>query len=219
LPECYWAYRPVDAGRTAEVAPPPAFRNGFVTFGSFNSFRKVNPAVVAAWARVLRDVPDSRLVIIVLGGEGNTHVKTLFTSHGVAPERLRLLPRQPPADYFSLHNEVDVTLDPFPYNGGITSLNSLWMGVPFVTLAGDRAVGRAGLSLLTNVGLPDLVARDADDYVRRTVQLARDTPRLADLRATLRPRLRQSPLMDEPRFTRAFEQLLRAAWERWRSRA
>jgi predicted O-linked N-acetylglucosamine transferase (SPINDLY family) len=220
LPHCYWAYRPADAGLALEVRrEPPAVRNGFVTFGSFNNFRKVNPGVVAAWAQIMARVPGSRLLIVLRGGDTNTHVLDAFEHHGGARSRVRLVGRVPVDQYFRLHNEVDVTLDPFPYNGGVTSLNSLWMGVPFVTLAGRRAVARAGLSILSNLQLAELVAYDVAEYVEATVRLAHDRDRLAELRRSLRRRLRQSPLMDEKRFTADLENLLLAAWERWRLNA
>jgi predicted O-linked N-acetylglucosamine transferase (SPINDLY family) len=217
LSNCYWAYRPADAAPQVLPGALPCAANGFVTFGSFNNFRKVSEPVLAAWAGVLNGVPGSMLIVTLLGGETNTHLLDTLERFGVSRGRVRLLPRQRAADYFRLYARVDVSLDPFPYNGGITGLDSLWMGVPFVTLAGDRAVGRAGLSLLTNVGLTDLVTHSVDDYVARNVALARDTGRLAGLRSTLRGRLQQSPLMDEVRFTRDFERLLSEAWERWRS--
>lgn len=216
LPRCYWAYRP--AADAPAVGLPPAARNGFVTFGSFNNFRKVNPGVVAAWADILWAVPDSRLLIVLRGGADNAHVLAWFERQGVAAGRVRLLPRQSVAGYFRLHGEIDVHLDPFPYNGGITNLNALWMGVPFVALAGDRPVARAGVSLLNNVGLPDLIAADVGEYVRKVVGLAQDPARLADLRGSLRDRLRASPLMDEEQFTRDLEALYLRAWERWRTR-
>jgi predicted O-linked N-acetylglucosamine transferase (SPINDLY family) len=127
------------------VPPSPARRNGYVTFGSFNNFRKVNAGVVKTWARIMGELPDSRLVIVLRGGESNSHVHAMFEGHGVGRDRVRLVPRQAPVDYFRLQGEVDIGLDPFPYNGGITSLDGLWMGAPYVTLAGDRAVARAGL--------------------------------------------------------------------------
>ena len=216
LPHCYWAYRPADAAPNDPPGEPPCLGNGHVTFGSFNNFRKVSGPVLAAWAGVMNAVPGSRLVVTVLGGEANTHLLDTLERHGVSRGRVRLLPRQRAAEYFRLYGRVDVSLDPFPYNGGITSLDSLWMGVPFVTLAGDRAVGRAGASLLANVGLADLVTRTVDDYVARNAALARDTRRLAGLRASLRGRLGRSPLMDEAQFTRDFERLLAFAWEQWR---
>jgi predicted O-linked N-acetylglucosamine transferase (SPINDLY family) len=216
LPACYWAYRPPAGAASLPVGPPPMLRNAFATFGSFNNFRKVNGHTIAAWADVMRKVPASRLLIVLNGGEENAHVRAAFERHGVEGDRVRLLPRQSPADYFRLHDEVDISLDPFPYNGGITTLNALWMGVPTVTLAGDRAVARAGLSVLRNLGLDELVTTTPGQYVEALVRLAQDADRLARLRETLRDRLRASALMDEARFTRDLESLYEQAWERWR---
>jgi protein O-GlcNAc transferase len=214
LPQCYWAYRPL--AQAPEVGPLPALRNGHVTFGSFNSFRKVNPAVIGAWAQLLRELPDSRLMLLLPGGDANTHVLSLFEHHGVRREQIQMLPARPLDAYFRLYHDVDISLDPFPYNGGITSLDSLWMGVPFVTIAGERAVGRAGLSLLTNVGLTDLIAQSADEYVQTTLHLARDTSRLEHYRQSLRTRLADTALMNEKQFTRDLEALYLEAWDRWR---
>ena len=216
LPECYWAYRPPGAAAGLAVGPVPVVRNGFVTFGSFNNFRKVNVVTVAAWAGVLREVPDAKLLIVLNGGEENTHVHGWFAARGIDPGRVRLLPRQNLEAYFRLHDEIDIALDPFPYNGGVTTLNAIWMGVPTVALAGDRAVGRAGASILRNLGLPELVAPNLGEYVRGLAGLARDVARLVSLRETLRERLRASPLMDEAGFTRELEKLYAGAWERWR---
>jgi predicted O-linked N-acetylglucosamine transferase (SPINDLY family) len=215
LPHCYWAYRP--AGDVPEVGPPPAERNGFVTFGSFNNYWKVNPGVVAVWAQILKAVPDARLLVIVHEGENNVYVRGLFDAQGIEAGRVRLLPQQGLDEYFRLFGEVDIALDSFPYNGGITSLNALWMGLPVVTLAGARAVSRAGLSVLSNLGLTDLVAHNPEEYVRIAAALAADRPRLAEWRGSLRDWLRHSPLMDERRFTRDLEALYRQIWERWRT--
>ena len=217
LPDCYWAFRPPEAAAALPVIPPPVQRNGFVTFGSFNNFRKVNLDTIAAWARVLSALPDSKLLIVLNGGEDNAHVPTMFGRHGVDPIRLRLLPRQKMDGYFRLHGEVDIVLDPFPYNGGITTLNAMWMGVPTVTLAGDRPVARAGLSLLRNLELQDLATRTEAEYVAALLRVAKDERRLTSLRATLRDRLRASPLMNERQFTANLESLYLAAWEQWRS--
>src|SRR5205807_1067202 len=121
-----------------------------------------------------RRVPGSRLLAVLRGGQSNGHVTEQLERRGVARDRIRLLDRQPMGDYFRRHDEADLSLDPFPYNGGITSLDGLWMGAPFITLAGERAAGRAGLSLLANVGATELVARSPDQYVEKAVELARD---------------------------------------------
>ncbi|MDB5356761.1 MAG: repeat-containing protein [Phycisphaerales bacterium] len=213
LPHCYWAYRP--PAQAPEVGPLPALRNGYVTFGSFNSFRKVNPGVIGTWAQLLRELPNSRLMLLLAGGNANTHVLSLFEHHGIRREQIQLLHLRPLDAYFRLYHDVDISLDPFPYNGGITSLDSLWMGVPFVTLAGERAVGRAGLSLLTNVGLTDLIAQSAGEYVQTTLHLARDTSRLEHYRQSLRTRLAGTALMNEKQFTCDLEALYAEAWNHW----
>jgi predicted O-linked N-acetylglucosamine transferase (SPINDLY family) len=187
LPRCYWAYRP--PAEAPDIGSLPFLRNGHVTFGSFNNFRKVNPLVIGAWAQLLRELPGSRLMLLMPGGDANAHVLSLFERQGVRREQVQMLPVRPLDAYFRLYQEVDISLDPFPYNGGITSLDSLWMGVPFATLAGGRAVGRAGLSLLTNGGLTDLIARSVEEYVRINLKLARDTARLEHFRRTLRTHL------------------------------
>ena len=113
------------------------------------------------------------------------------------------------------YQNIDVLLDTFPYCGATTSLDAFWMGVPVVTLAGDTGVGRAGVSIARNLGLPELVATTLDDYARIAVKLARDRPRLADLRAGLRARMQASPLMDAPRFARGIEAAYRSTWAAW----
>jgi predicted O-linked N-acetylglucosamine transferase (SPINDLY family) len=138
---------------------------------------------------------------------------------GIDPARLRFVGKVPISDYLQLYSQIDIALDPFPYCGGTTTCDSLWMGVPVISLHGDTAVGRAGLSLLSNVGLPELVARSTDDYVTLAAALANDLPRLTSLRSTLRQRMEQSPLMDAPRFARDVETAYRKVWERWCAQA
>jgi predicted O-linked N-acetylglucosamine transferase (SPINDLY family) len=127
-------------------------------------------------------------------------------------EFFELLPRR---EYLELYHRLDIVLDTFPYNGHTTSLDALWMGVPVVSLAGDAPVSRAGLSQLTNLGLPELVAHSEEDYVRIAAELADDFPRLAQLRATLRHRMENSVLMDAPRFARNVEAAYRSMWQTW----
>jgi len=114
-----------------------------------------------------------------------------------------------------LYQRVDIALDPFPYVGGTTTCDAFWMGVPVITLSGQTAVARGGVSLLSNVGLPELIASDPDQYAQIATDLANDRPRLRELRATLRDRLSRSPIMDARQFARDFEGLLREAWRRW----
>jgi predicted O-linked N-acetylglucosamine transferase (SPINDLY family) len=215
LPGCYWTYRPQQAFPPV-AQPPPAERNGYVTFGSFNNFAKVNAAVIALWCRILAAVPNARLLIVIKGGEpNNPHVRASFASAGIGAERLRIVPFAPAMQYLNLLSEVDIALDPFPFNGGTTTLDSLYMGVPVITLAGRVATARAGATLLTNVGLTELITHSPDEYHRAAVQLAADPPRLAALRRTLRAGLKASPIADSARFTTDLEALYRLAWRNW----
>jgi len=139
----------------------------------------------------------------------------LFAEQQIPAERLSLLGHTGLDEHLALYGAIDVALDPFPYNGCLTSLETLWMGVPLITLAGDRFVSRVGMSLLTTIGLPELIGQSPVEYVERAAGLARDLDRLEALRAGLRARLEQSPLCDRPRFARAIEAAYRATWRRW----
>ena len=197
LPETYWCYRP--PAETPPVNALPALDAGQVTFGSLNNFCKVTDPVLAAWSRLLQAVPESKLLLHARAGSHRDRVRACFAEQGVATQRLAFVDSLPTAEYFHVYQRIDVALDPFPYGGGTTTCDALWMGVPVVSLAGQTAVGRGGVSLLSNVGLPELVAQDGEQYVQIAAELANDLPRLGQLRATLRDRMQHSPLMDAPR--------------------
>jgi predicted O-linked N-acetylglucosamine transferase (SPINDLY family) len=203
LPDCLWCFRPPD--EAPQAAPPPLAKNGFVTFGSFNNPAKIGDSVVAAWARVLLATPGSHLLVAPVREQGADRLRGAFAAHGVGAERLVFRPPQPRADFLRLAAEVDIVLDSFPCNGGATTCETLWMGVPVVALAGNAFRGRAGASLLTCIGLGELVASDIDHYVSLCTELAAAPARTAQLRATMRERMRGSPLMDEARYVRAVE--------------
>jgi predicted O-linked N-acetylglucosamine transferase (SPINDLY family) len=213
LPHSYLCWR--WNGAKEEISPLPMLVNGYVTFGSLNSFSKVGPEVLAVWARILKNVPNARLILRCPAGETSHRVRTHFASHGVSPDRLELRPMSPWAEYVEQICRQDICLDPFPYPGHTTSCDALWMGVPVVTLAGATAVGRGGVSLLSNLGLLELIAADAEQYVRIAVSLAGDVKRLAELRSTLRQRMERSPLMDAPKFARNLEAAYRQMWRAW----
>jgi predicted O-linked N-acetylglucosamine transferase (SPINDLY family) len=217
LPDSFWCYDPY--GEEPAVNPLPALDRGFVTFGCLNHFAKVNSGVLSLWARVLRSVEGSRLLLLSPEGTHRREVLERLEHDGVAPERVTFVARQPRWEYLELYHGIDVMLDTFPYNGHTTSLDALWMGVPVITLRGRTVVGRAGFSQLTNLGLPELAAATPDDYVRIAVDWAGDRVRLAGLRTTLRGRMRRSPLMDAPRFARGIEAAYRSLWQRWCARA
>jgi len=213
LPDTYWCYQPPDEARP--VNRLPANEAGCVTFGCLNNFCKISETALEAWCRLLGAVPQSRLLLHAPAGSARDRLGAFLARRGLAPDRLSCVALLPMADYLRLHHQIDVALDPFPYGGGTTTCDALWMGVPVVTLAGRTAVGRGGVSILSNVGLPELIARDPEEYVAIAAGLARDPARLAQLRAGLRARMQNSPLMDAPRFARNVEAAYRTMWRRW----
>ena len=203
---------------------PPAYAPGVssatrnaVTFGSFNRLSKLAPAVRALWARILHAVPDSRLVL-KNAAFADPAARDLFARHfamlGVAGDRLELREASPHARMLAEYGDIDVALDPFPYNGGLTTCEALWMGVPVVCLAGDSMIARQSASLVTAAGFGEFVAVDADDYVARAVDLARRRDGRVTSRREMRERVRASTLCDAAAFARNFERALVEAFER-----
>jgi protein O-GlcNAc transferase len=213
LPDSWWCYDPIL--ETPEVSALPALENGYVTFGSLNNFCKVSKPALEAWGQILQKVSKSRLLLFAPSGPCRGQVRDFFAARGIAAERVQLVDRVPARDYFRTYYRVDIALDTFPFGGGTTTCDALWMGVPVVTLAGPQLVSRAGLSLLSNIQLQEMVALDVDGYVGSAVKLARDLSRLSALREGLRDRMRSSPLMDAPRFARNIEAAYRAMWRQW----
>jgi predicted O-linked N-acetylglucosamine transferase (SPINDLY family) len=213
LPETYWCYSV--AGPTPDPSPPPGATIGYVTFGCLNNFAKVPPSL-DLWAEILRGAPRSRLIVHSHPGTHLDGVRERFAGKGISPDRLQFPSRQPWPEYMRTYGRIDIALDPFPWGGGITTCEALWMGVPVVSLVGRTAVGRGGASILANIGVPELVAQTPEQYVQIAAALARDLPRLAELRRTLRARMQASPLMDAPRFARNVEAAYRQMWRNWR---
>jgi predicted O-linked N-acetylglucosamine transferase (SPINDLY family) len=209
LPVSYWCYQP--SGPAPDVGPPPWRSNGFITFGCLNNFAKVSAPAMRLWGRVLEATPNSRLLVHCPEGSHRRRVLERFDSAGVDPGRLDLVGFQSRDVYMQTYHRIDVALDPFPYGGGITTCDGLWMGVPAITLSGSTAVGRGGRSILSNIGLPHLVAHSADEYVH----LASEAARWTELRPTLRGRMEASPLMDAGRFARDAEAAFRRMWLAW----
>jgi predicted O-linked N-acetylglucosamine transferase (SPINDLY family) len=214
LPRAFFCYRP--SPDAPPVAPLPALANGYVTFGSFNNFAKVTPAVLTAWARILNAVAGSRLVILASDAPSLVEsVHRSFAEQSVEADRVRVVPRRPRSEYLQLIGEVDVALDPFPMNGHTTTCDALWQGVPVVTLAGRMYAERFGSSAHVNLGLEELVAGSPEEYVEIAARLAGDRERLAGLRCELRGRMAASPLLDFAGFTRHLEAAYRQMWTRW----
>lgn len=216
LPDGYVCYSP--PSHAPDVAPLPALANGFVTFGCFNNLAKITPSVIATWGRILRDLPTARLAL-------KTHqfadpltrdrIHADFAAHGIEASRVELQGASGHRQFLSQYNRIDLVLDPFPYSGGLTTCEALWMGVPTLTLPGETFASRHSTSHMCNMGLVDWVAADVEDYVALAARKASDLGGLAELREALRARMRASPLCDAPRFGRSLGAALRHAWRDW----
>lgn len=196
---------------------PPSADNGYVTFGCFNRFTKVSDAALGAWGRILARVPGSRLLLEIANvddPEIRGHVEARLERAGVPLDRTILEPRSP-SNRYVLYNRIDIALDPFPYNGGTTSFDTLWMGVPFVALEGDHFVARMGHSILANAGLSELSAPTVDAYVDLASRLALDADWLKTIRRDLRPRFAASPHMDHQLLADDVGEAWREMWRRW----
>jgi protein O-GlcNAc transferase len=209
LPISYWCYQP--GGRAPEMEPAPSAANGFVTFGCMNSFAKVSNSALDAWGQIMSRVGGSRLLLNCPQGSARRRIEAYMAGKGISSDRLEFFPQRPWDQYVRTYHRIDVALDTFPYGGGITTCDALWMGVPVVSLFGRTAAGRGGRSILSNVGLPELTADSLDDYVR----LAVDCQRWIALKPTLRQKMIGSPLMDAGRFARDVESAYRDVWRRW----
>ncbi len=198
-----------------DVSQLPAKSNGFITFGSLNNFCKVNADVLDAWIKILSEIPDSRFIMLAPESSARNSITDIFQSAGISPDRIEFVGKLPREEYLKVYNRIDIGLDSFPYNGHATSFDALVMGVPVVTLVGKTIVGRAGLSLLTNLQLTDLIAFNTDDYVKIAAQLADNLDRLETIRCNLRKELRNSPLGKIDSFTQDIESAYRTFWQNW----
>ena len=217
LPHTYWCYRPPVAN---PVTALPALRNGHITFGSFNACAKLSEAALALWARLLAELPQAHLFIVTVPrGSASAALRERFQSLGIASGRLQIEAGVSPQRFHEMVARADIALDPFPYNGATTTLDSLWNGVPVVTLAGSSCVSRAGVSMLSNCGLSGLIAGSEEQYLAIARRLAEDPLTLQTLRAGLRARLLASPIMDAAGFTADLEAAYRRMWRAWCDRA
>jgi predicted O-linked N-acetylglucosamine transferase (SPINDLY family) len=213
LPDGYVSFDPPAAA--PEVTPLPAGMDGPLTFASFHKPTKINPPLVQVWARLLAAEPGARILFAYAGyelAEVQARIAGWFAAEGIGAERLVFEGRLPQAKLLARYGRTDIALDSFPYSGGLTTLEALWMGVPVVTLPGRSFAGRHSFSHLSVVGLTETIAADADDYVAVVRRLGADRARLAALRAGLRGRVANSPLCDGPRFARGLEAALRGLW-------
>jgi predicted O-linked N-acetylglucosamine transferase (SPINDLY family) len=212
LPHGFAAYEPQEVA--PEVAPLPAEANSFVTFGSFNNFNKLTDECLEVWARILEAVSTARL-LLKCGQFDDPAMREEMLAR-FPSGRLELVGAQAgQAEHLAQYARVDVALDPFPYNGATTTCEALWMGVPVIALAGNRHAARVGLSMLTRVGLADLVATSQDEYVANAIELAADLSRLRTLRARLRDMMRSSPLTDGRQLAVELQAAYRDMWRVW----
>jgi protein O-GlcNAc transferase len=210
LPGCYWCYpEPEEA---CEVGGLAALKNGYVTFGCLNEFTKVGPGVLDVWCEVLRHVANSKLLMHAKLGTPRERAVAHLKGKGIDPARVEFVNHVQMHEYFAMYRHIDVALDPFPWAGGTTTFDALFMGVPVVSLAGDKGVSRGGLSILSNLGNPEWVARSPEQYVQIARRLAGDVEGLARVRGELRGRLRASPLMDPKTFVAGLEGVYREMW-------
>lgn len=204
-----------------EVGPLPMRQNGFVTFGCFNNLAKITPDVIRTWSRILARIPDAQLILKTHQFSEAPTVERLqraFADCGVDPERVTFRGASPHRAFLAEYNDVDLVLDPFPYSGGLTTCEALWMGVPTITVPGETFAARHSLSHLSNAGFPEFAARDLDAYEAMACHWANEQERLAALRAGMRAQVRASPLCDARRFGESLGAALRHAWAEWCAR-
>lgn len=217
LPDSFMVYQ--EPHESPEVSELPVLSNNYITFGSFNNFAKINSEVIRLWAQILIALPTARLMIKATGldeTEQQQRVRSSFAVYGITEERLLLFDRDANyQDHLARYGEVDIALDTFPYSGGTTTLEALWMGAPVLTLAGDRFASRMGVSIAHTIGLMDWIADTPEEYVSKAVGFSLDPAKLQELRQGMRGRLRSSPLMNTERFTGNLEAAYRGMWKRW----
>jgi predicted O-linked N-acetylglucosamine transferase (SPINDLY family) len=209
LPHTRWCYRPVPFA--PDVAPLPADTKGYITFGSFNNTAKYHDGVHTLWAQVLAAVPDSRLILkwrTFNDDALKTSVLAQYRALGISTDRIELRGPSFHEEVLRQYADIDIALDPFPFSGGLTSCEALWMGVPVVTWPQSRVVSRQTASFLSVIGLQELIAKDADHYLQIAARLAADKDELRLIRQSMRARMQASPLMDLNGFTRSLEQAL-----------
>ncbi|MCZ2174124.1 MAG: tetratricopeptide repeat protein [Burkholderiales bacterium] len=220
LPDTRLCFTPPPEAMHLEVAPLPALREGHVCFGCFQNSSKINDEVLVTWGRILEALPQARFMV-QNKQMGDAEARERFLSRcaqaGIDPARVDMGKPASRADYLAAHSKIDMIVDTFPYPGGTTTCEALWMGVPTLTLAGATMLGRQGAAMMRCVDLGDWVAADVDDYVAKAVSFAKRPSELAELRAGLRDRAARSPLFDAPRFARNLEEALLAMWRRHRN--
>lgn len=216
MPDDYICYTPPPY--IPNIAPLPASKNGHLTLGCFNNPSKINDSVLAEWAILMRELPNSRLLL--KGHQYNSDrlrqkVRDTMASHGIGEDRLDIEGYSPHTELLETYNRIDIALDPWPYSGGLTTCEAFMMGVPVVSLPGPTFAGRHSATHLVNAGMPELVTNSWDRYRTRVLELASDLDSLSTIRRHLREVLLQSPVCDGPRFAKNFTVAMRAIWQRY----
>ncbi len=216
LPETRFCYEPLRVA--PDVSPLPAMKNGYITFGSFNNLAKVTPAVIRLWASILNSVPNSRIILKSLA-LGNDNVKERigkqFSTEGISQDRLDLRGVSPHVEMLAEYGDMDIALDPFPFNGGLTSCEALWMGVPVLTMLGTRPIARQSAGFLRTIGLEGFIASNEQECCDLAARWSNHLGELAEIRGGLRNRMTSSLLCDGKRFTANLEAAYREMWKRW----
>jgi len=214
LPRAFFCFRPADPA--PPVNPLPAIQRGYITFGSLNQSIKLRPHAWHAWMEILRATPNSRLLVLADASDAfAAHLRQRAQRSGVGPERVEIVPKRPRYDYLALHQQIDLALDSFPFNGHTTVCDALWMGVPSMMLEGTSYASRFGSSAHRHLGLEEFVTRGPDQYVRAAVGWTKRLNELDDLRQSLRDRMRQSAIMDAAGFAHDLETEYRTMWRSW----
>ncbi|MEM8829299.1 MAG: hypothetical protein AAGE96_08080, partial [Cyanobacteria bacterium P01_G01_bin.19] len=213
----FMCYQP--PSNTPEIKALPAIANGYITFGSFNNLAKITPQTLDCWIEILQQVPNSRLFLKARSLQDSATCDRLyqtFQDAGISRDRLQLLSWTASSqEHLNSYNRVDIALDTFPYHGTTTTCEAMWMGVPVVSLAGNTHVSRVGVSLLSSVGLTEFIATSTEDYCHKAVALAKDIPKLAQIRQNLRSQIESSPLTGGKAFVRFLESIYRQMWQQW----
>lgn len=210
LPDSWCCYHPL-----GEESPAKKRADGPIRFGSLNNPSKINSSTLRLWSGLLQAITDSQMVMLVASEEQRNRICKMFEQSEINPSRIHFVTHQRRGPYLRYYDQIDIALDPLPYNGITTTCDALWMGVPVITLKGNTAAGRAGASLLSTVGLKEFIASTPDDFLKIGSQLAGDLPQLADLRIHLRTQMEASPLMDAARFAGNMESAYRRMWHQW----
>jgi predicted O-linked N-acetylglucosamine transferase (SPINDLY family) len=219
LPAAFCCYQP-RAGIAGPIDHPPRDDNGYTTFGCFNNFTKMTDGALKCWAEILARVADARLLLEIVGIDSEPfrrETEARLVRLGLPLDRVVLEPRKPSNQYV-LYNRIDIALDPFPFNGGATTMDALWMGVPVITLAGEYFTARMGVTILTNAGLPEMIADDEAAYVALATGLATDPSRLRAVRHGLRQKVKDSRMMDHAALAADMETAYRGMWQAWCAR-